>query len=76
MDYSIIASNLTAESCVLDSYMNCFLNFSRGIGRALNMENLNPDLKGVEMAILGPLVAKAGEIEKELQKVCIVMSKK
>lgn len=35
----------------------------------LNLDNLNPCIKVMEYAVRGPLVARAGEIEKELEKV-------
>lgn len=35
----------------------------------LIMENLNPCVKVMEYAVRGPLVIRAGEIEKELEKV-------
>ncbi|KAJ8924559.1 hypothetical protein NQ315_000708 [Exocentrus adspersus] len=34
----------------------------------LNLENLNPCIKVMEYAVRGPLVTRAGEIEKELEK--------
>ncbi|CAH0546430.1 unnamed protein product [Brassicogethes aeneus] len=34
----------------------------------LTMENLNPNIKVMEYAVRGPLVIRAGEIEKELEK--------
>jgi hypothetical protein len=33
------------------------------------MDNLNPQIKIMEYAVRGPLVIRAGEIEKELEKV-------
>lgn len=33
------------------------------------MDNLNPNIKVMEYAVRGPLVIRAGEIEKELEKV-------
>lgn len=35
----------------------------------LNLDNLNPNVKVMEYAVRGPLVIRAGEIEKELEKV-------
>lgn len=42
----------------------------------LNLDNLNPNIKVMEYAVRGPLVIRAGEIEKELEKVnqCISLS--
>lgn len=37
-------------------------------GRTLTMETLNPHVKAVEYAVRGPIVIKAGEIEKGLQQ--------
>lgn len=44
---------------------------SRG-NRVLTMDNLNPNIKLMEYAVRGPIVARAAEIEKELEKVTIV----
>jgi hypothetical protein len=38
-------------------------------GPNLTMDNLNPQIKIMEYAVRGPLVIRAGEIEKELEKV-------
>ncbi|KAF2882326.1 hypothetical protein ILUMI_23850 [Ignelater luminosus] len=38
------------------------------VKRCLNMEDLNPNVKVMEYAVRGPLVIRAGEIEKELEK--------
>lgn len=35
----------------------------------LCLDNLNPCIKVMEYAVRGPLVARAGDIEKELEKV-------
>ena len=37
--------------------------------KPLTLENMNPSVKQVEYAVRGPIVARAGEIEKELAKV-------
>ncbi|EFA12940.2 hypothetical protein TcasGA2_TC010487, partial [Tribolium castaneum] len=34
----------------------------------LTLDNLNPQIKVMEYAVRGPLVIRAGEIEKELEK--------
>lgn len=36
---------------------------------SLTLENMNPQIKIMEYAVRGPLVTRAGEIEKELQEV-------
>lgn len=38
----------------------------------LTLDNLNPNVKVMEYAVRGPLVIRAGEIEKELEKVKLV----
>lgn len=38
----------------------------------LTLDNLNPNVKVMEYAVRGPLVIRAGEIEKELEKVTLV----
>lgn len=37
--------------------------------RTLTMATLNPQVKAVEYAVRGPIVMKAGDIERELQQV-------
>lgn len=37
--------------------------------RCLNLDDLNPNIKIMEYAVRGPLVIRAGELEKELEKV-------
>lgn len=34
--------------------------------RCISMDNVNPNLKSMEYAVLGPLTIRAGELEKEL----------
>jgi len=41
-------------------------------GRVLNIDNMNPNVKVMEYAVRGPLVIRAGQIEEELQKVCVL----
>lgn len=43
-------------------------------GPHLTLDNLNPQVKVMEYAVRGPLVIRAGEIEKELQKVGWLMA--
>lgn len=38
-------------------------------GPTLTLENMNPNVKVMEYAVRGPLLIRAGEIEKELEKV-------
>lgn len=42
---------------------------SNGKVPLLNMDNLNPLIKGVEYAVRGPIVIKASQIEQELKNV-------
>lgn len=37
--------------------------------KCVRLDNINPCIKTMEYAVRGPLVIRAGEIEKELQKV-------
>lgn len=37
--------------------------------RSLSLDNMNPNVKIMEYAVRGPLLIRAGEIEKELEKV-------
>ena len=41
--------------------------------KVLTMETLNPNIKLMEYAVRGPIVARAAEIEKELEKVSFEM---
>lgn len=41
----------------------------QGVQKSLTINNMNPQIKIMEYAVRGPLVARAGEIEKELEKV-------
>lgn len=38
-------------------------------GKSLTMATLNPQVKAVEYAVRGPIVIKAGDIEREMQQV-------
>ena len=40
-----------------------------GAGRVLTMDTLNPNVRAMEYAVRGPIVVRAAEIEKELEKV-------
>lgn len=56
---------------------NSTLKFQQKTSRALatqpqftlTLDNLNPNIKAMEYAVRGPLVIRAGDIEKELEKV-------
>ncbi|XP_050300992.1 alanine aminotransferase 1 [Anthonomus grandis grandis] len=39
-----------------------------GAAPSLTLDNMNPNIKALEYAVRGPLVIRAGEIEKELEK--------
>lgn len=39
--------------------------------RKLTLDSINPNIVKMEYAVRGPLVIRAGEIEKELQQVCV-----
>ena len=39
------------------------------VDRVLSVDNINPNIKTMEYAVRGPLVIRAGEIEKELANV-------
>ena len=41
--------------------------------KILTMESLNPNIRVMEYAVRGPIVARAAEIEKELQQVCTLL---
>lgn len=63
----------TREKYLLDSFTNFFMFGTRNINsRVLNTINLNPYVRVMEYAVRGPLAIRAGEIEKELEEVCIL----
>lgn len=41
--------------------------------KCLNVDNINPNFVVMEYAVRGPLVIRAGEIEKELEKVSFAL---
>ena len=41
----------------------------------LSIDNINPHVKKMEYAVRGPIVIRAGEIEQEMAKVTIEISK-
>ena len=45
------------------------LTSSSSGGRVLTMDTLNPNVRAMEYAVRGPIVVRAAEIEKELEKV-------
>lgn len=42
--------------------------------KVLTMDTLNPCIKTMQYAVRGPIVARAAEIEKELEKARIIIS--
>ncbi|CAK1544807.1 unnamed protein product [Leptosia nina] len=57
----------SAELSVLLA-QNKFTNLRTMASKAVTMENINPNIVKLEYAVRGPLVTRAGEIEKELLK--------
>lgn len=45
------------------------VNGASSSNKILTIETLNPNIKAMEYAVRGPIVARAGEIEKELEQV-------
>ena len=43
--------------------------------KILTMENLNPRVIEIEYAVRGPIVIRAGEIEKEIKSVLTILGK-
>lgn len=39
--------------------------------KTLTLDNMNPNVIKMEYAVRGPLVIRAGEIEKEIKQVCV-----
>lgn len=42
-------------------------------GKCVTYDNMNPAIKVMEYAVRGPLVIRASEIEKELEKVSLIL---
>lgn len=65
----------SAASWVRDTYRgkNWFFVVTRTMasqtGPTLTLDNMNPNVRVMEYAVRGPLLIRAGEIEKELEKV-------
>lgn len=51
------------------SHLNGPRNSSSMASKAVTLENINPNILKLEYAVRGPLVIRAAEIEKELEKV-------
>lgn len=49
---------------------NNLTNLRTMSSKAVTIENINPNILKLEYAVRGPLVIRAAEIEKELEKVC------
>lgn len=64
---------LSAASSVRDTEKNWAFAVARTMasqaGPTLTLENMNPNVRVMEYAVRGPLLIRAGEIEKELEKV-------
>lgn len=45
---------------------------SGSASKCLQLDNINPNFITMEYAVRGPLVIRAGEIEKELKQVCVL----
>ena len=41
--------------------------------KVLTLDTLNPNIKKMEYAVRGPIVARAAEIEQELANVCLIV---
>ena len=72
---------LTADNSIIsaaDQHFSWLRNISKNSVKmsstwspTLTLDNMNPCIKTMEYAVRGPLVIRATEIEKELQKVSI-----
>lgn len=60
-----VVKRLPGETLLKDTATNTRTMASK----AVTLENLNPNIIKLEYAVRGPLVIRAGEIEKELEKV-------
>lgn len=50
-------------------HTSCIMN-----NRTITLDNMNPNIVRMQYAVRGPLVSRANEIDKELQKVYIFQS--
>lgn len=67
---STIASAFGRESAVgVRIVDNSVRTMAQGTAKSLNINDMNPNIIKLEYAVRGPLVIRAGEIEKELQSV-------
>ncbi len=62
-------AHCSVQSRALHTSHNTMASSSSSSGRTLTLANMNPCVKKMEYAVRGPLVLRAVEIEKELQKV-------
>lgn len=69
---SVGKSTVPVEQAVLLS-RSTFGNIRTMASKAITIENINPNILKLEYAVRGPLVIRAAEIEKELEKVRITI---
>lgn len=72
---TVAASNLSHSSTGdCDSINQICVNSKRTMASTakptLTLDSINPNVIKMEYAVRGPLVIRAGEIEKEIKKVC------
>lgn len=72
---ALINDEHTNSHCILASHR--LVNHRRTMAttsgnkkRQLTLDSMNPNIVKMEYAVRGPLVIRAGEIEKEIQQVC------
>ena len=68
---SHIAVTADQKNCWLRNISSNSAKMSSTWSPTLTLDNMNPCIKTMEYAVRGPLVIRATEIEKELQKVNI-----
>jgi hypothetical protein len=64
---SVGARSLRCQCTVNDVATGCTM--ATAANQCVTMDTMNPHVKIMEYAVRGPLVIRAGEIEKELAKV-------
>jgi len=62
------AMSVSVEATAMTSASDA-RSISSASGRVLTMDTLNPNVRAMEYAVRGPIVVRAAEIEKELEKV-------
>lgn len=72
IDFYLRSSTTTIDNNKRGIMTSCN-NSAAANDKCITLDNLNPSIKIMEYAVRGPLVIRAAEIEKELEKVIMVL---